>query len=114
MEYLEIQDVSQYQKFLAQGTFDSDMDIKGPDGVIYPNFTFAGKKLPFPASYNTTLDVTTYGADGTDILDDAAAINSALTYAVTLTGQSVLVRIPAGTYYLDDTVNIGRSNITLQ
>lgn len=86
MEYLEIQDTSQYQKFLAQGTFDSDMDIKGPDGVIYPNFTFAGKKLPFPVHRtNTTLDVTTYGADGTDLLDDAVAINSALTFAATLT-----------------------------
>ncbi len=56
-----------------------------------------------PVLYNnTTYDVTAYGADGTDELDDKDAINSAFSAAYSGSGKSVY--FPAGTYYIDGSI----------
>lgn len=49
------------------------------------------------------LDVTQYGADGSDSNDDTAAINSAIA-ALSSTGSNVLY-FPAGTYLIDPATN---------
>ncbi len=58
----------------------------------------------------TTVDVTTYGADGSDTADDTTAIQSALNLAQN--EDAITVIIPAGTYYVSDALKI-YSNTTL-
>lgn len=64
--------------------------------------------VPAPSVFAATLDVTAYGANGGDTVDDKAAIQSAVNAAVS--GDTVV--IPAGTYYLSGTVN-GKSGVKI-
>lgn len=64
-----------------------------------------------PARAAITVDVTQYGANGADTLDDTAAFQNALS-ALNASGGGVL-NVPAGTYYLrSDAISI-RSGITV-
>ncbi|WP_227013881.1 fibronectin type III domain-containing protein [Paenibacillus psychroresistens] len=63
--------------------------------------------LPLPGvQAASTLNVTSYGANGGDTNDDLTAINSAVTAAVS--GDTVL--FPSGTYYISGSI-IGKSGI---
>lgn len=53
----------------------------------------------------TNLDVTVYGADGSDTKDDSSAIQKALDYAKN-TDETIYVTIPAGSYYIEHTLII--------
>jgi len=64
--------------------------------------------IPAAPAFAATLNVTAYGANGSDTLDDKAAIQSAVDAAVS--GDTVL--LPAGTYYLSGTVN-GKSGVKI-
>jgi hypothetical protein len=61
-------------------------------------------------NYSSGINVTSYGANGNDTLDDTAAINKALAAAQ----PNTAVIIPAGTYYLSGTITIGKNNIALR
>ncbi len=52
------------------------------------------------------LDVTQFGADGTDTLDDRGAIQQALDVAVQYEGTEITVKVPKGEYYLDGPLGI--------
>lgn len=58
---------------------------------------------------NSVLEITDYGADGTDTASDSAAIQAALDAA---DGTGATVHIPAGTWYIDASILIG-SNLSL-
>ncbi|MCH5317719.1 MAG: right-handed parallel beta-helix repeat-containing protein [Eubacterium sp.] len=73
--------------------------------------------LAFPVSAYaaaTTVDVTSYGANGSDKADDRDAIQKALDLGKSATAANpLIVKIPAGTYYLRTSLSI-YSNTTLQ
>lgn len=89
-------------------------DVCGPDGVVYPNWTYAGIPGGIPTSFSQTVSITSapYNAVGTDTLDDSTALQA----AVEVVGGSGggLITIPAGTYYLDKPVLIRYNNIVIR
>ncbi|WP_168119583.1 fibronectin type III domain-containing protein [Paenibacillus sp. HB172176] len=64
--------------------------------------------MPMPSAFAATIDVTAYGANGTDTADDSAAIQNAINAASS--GDTVL--IPAGTYYMSVLVD-GKSGVKI-
>lgn len=112
VKYAEVQDISGYQRFLIQGAAVSGVDIKGPDGIIYPDFSFAGKKQPYPSAYTVTMNITAKGGKPDDDKDDAKAIQAIIDSIPANT--SALIMLPPGRLILDHTINIGRGNITLR
>ncbi|MFD0672435.1 PA14 domain-containing protein [Cohnella sp. GCM10027633] len=65
--------------------------------------------LPAPAAYAATLNVSSYGANGTDTVDDLAAFNAAI--AAAAAGDTVYV--PSGTYYVTGAIAM-KSGVKLQ
>lgn len=64
------------------------------------------------ATYAKTVNVTSYGASGSDSAADSVAIQDALNEAIKTNG-TLLVKVPAGTYYIDSCLAI-YSDTTLQ
>lgn len=64
--------------------------------------------LPISTAYASSLNVTAYGANGSDELDDLAGIQAAIDGAEA--GDTVV--IPSGTYYISDTIE-SKSDIKL-
>ena len=84
------------------------IDFIGPDGVVYPDFTFAGYhagKDPIP---NVPVVATVRQNTG----NDRQAILDAISYAVSQGGGAV--RIPAGSYTISDGIRITNSNIVIR
>jgi hypothetical protein len=73
----------------------------------YGTSTYRPKLL---ITYTAPVDVTTYGADGSDENDDTAAFQAAINAADAGGG---VVEVPAGDYYLGG-INIARSNLVLE
>lgn len=67
--------------------------------------------IKYPAGSTQYFDVTTYGANGSDSIDDTAAIQKALDNAGA--DYNIVVTIPKGTYYISKTLYI-QSNTTLK
>ncbi|MDE5779091.1 MAG: hypothetical protein K2I10_11380 [Lachnospiraceae bacterium] len=67
--------------------------------------------VKYPAGSTQYFDVTTYGANGSDSIDDTAAIQKALDNAGA--DYNIVVTIPKGTYYISKTLYI-QSNTTLK
>lgn len=67
--------------------------------------------VKYPAGSTQYFDVTTYGANGSDSIDDTAAIQKALDNAGA--DYKIVVTIPNGTYYISKTLYI-QSNTTLK
>ena len=64
--------------------------------------------IPATSAFAATLNVTAYGANGSDTADDLAAIQNAVNAAAS--GDTVL--LPAGTYYLSANVN-GKTGVKI-
>ncbi|OCT13485.1 hypothetical protein A8709_17940 [Paenibacillus pectinilyticus] len=64
--------------------------------------------LPATTAFAATINVTTFGANGSDTSDDLTAIQNAVNSAAS--GDTVL--LPAGTYYLSANVN-GKSGVKI-
>jgi chitodextrinase len=65
--------------------------------------------IPLPGAFAASINVTAYGASGSDGADDKAAFQSAINAAVS--GDTVY--IPAGTYYLSGAVT-GKSGVSIK
>ncbi|WP_224364706.1 carbohydrate binding domain-containing protein [Hyalangium versicolor] len=87
-------------------------DVMGPDGIIYPDWTYAGVPGGIPTQLASCGSVTSYGAVANDNLDDAAALEAAAEACFQAGGG--VVSIPAGTFHLDRPVFIKRSNVVLR
>ncbi|WP_258171269.1 fibronectin type III domain-containing protein [Paenibacillus sp. R14(2021)] len=77
------------------------LSIAGAISVLLP-------LLPAAPAFAATLNVTAYGANGSDTADDLTAIQNAVNAASS--GDTVM--LPAGTYYLSGTVN-GKSGVKI-
>lgn len=84
----------------------SGVDVVGPDGITYPNFTYAGVRGGIPGGPTTVITLTTASASS----DLAAAIESAAASAT----QGAVIKIPSGTYALSRPVLIPQNNIVLR
>ena len=84
-------------------------DLPGPDGVLYPNFAFAG--LPQEASTpERVLELSTFGAKPGENV--APALKRALVEAKKLGGA--IIQFGHGTFFLDEPIFINASNIVLR
>ncbi len=102
----------------------TDADVVGPDGIVYPNLTGVGipggipaiNPASPPAGY-TLYNVTsaTYGADGTDDINDDQAVADALADALAnaASGGKSILYFPAGTYYLTAPLIINKNNVVV-
>lgn len=91
---------------LSHGDF---VDFTGPDGIVYPDFTFAGvpggiPDLPVVASLDPAI--------GQDTLDDYDAFVAGVAAVVAAGGGTLFV--PAGTYYLENVVRITEDNVVVR
>ncbi|MBR4461249.1 MAG: right-handed parallel beta-helix repeat-containing protein [Erysipelotrichaceae bacterium] len=68
-------------------------------------FSFAQNVIAEGETETRTVSVTDYGANGSDTADDTPAFNRALSEALNTEG-TLVVTIPAGTYYLGNNVPI--------
>jgi len=83
--------------------------LPGPDGRLYPNFTFAG--LPKDVAYpQQVLQLRDFGARAGE--NAVPALRKALARAAELGGA--VIEFGHGTYFLDEPVHITRSNIVLR
>lgn len=102
-----------------QGEPGAHVDMAAPDGVVYPDFTYAGidggiPDLQPPA--HKVFDVTAYGADPADNgADDTAAIQAAIDAAVA--HGSGIVFLPEGHYQVqaaEEGARKGRAALKIQ
>ncbi|MBB6732962.1 fibronectin type III domain-containing protein [Cohnella zeiphila] len=70
--------------------------------------TFLVPFIPAPSAYAATIDITSYGANGSDSSDDMAAIQSAIDAAAS--GDTIY--FPPGTYYVSGSIQ-AKSGIKL-
>jgi plastocyanin len=86
--------------------------MKGKTGMVkwlIALMLTAGMLIPAGAASAATLDVTAYGADGSDALDDTTAIQDAIDAA----SAGDTVYIPAGTYYVSGQLDM-KSDLVLK
>ncbi|MDX9979943.1 MAG: right-handed parallel beta-helix repeat-containing protein, partial [Lentisphaeria bacterium] len=86
-------------------------DVLGPDGIVYPNWTRVGvdggiPKVPVAAT------IEQFGGRANDEADDSAALAAAC--AQVGAGGGGAVQLGAGTYYLDQPVNIRHSGVVIR
>jgi Pectate lyase superfamily protein len=77
-----------------------------------PDCSFAGYQAGEVTNYSyptTTLNVLTFGAIPNDTLDDSAAVQAAINST-----SAAIIYFPPGTYYIDNIVQINKSNIVLR
>ncbi|MDY7229321.1 carbohydrate binding domain-containing protein [Hyalangium rubrum] len=87
-------------------------DVLGPDGIIYPDWSFAGVPGGIPTGGADCGSVTLQGAVANDNLDDSAALEAAAT-ACGQAGGGV-ISIPAGSFHLDRPIFIKHSGVVLR
>ncbi len=83
-----------------------DLDIPGPGGLIYPNFTYAGVQGGIPQNLPVRATLTP------DAPDFAAALEAAIATAAAQGGG--VIQLEAGTYQLKRPVGITDNNIVLR
>lgn len=84
----------------------------GPDGLDYPDFTYAGIRGGIPQVDGPIFNVVQHGAKADDAQSDHAAIASAVAQAAKAGGG--VVYLPNGTYELDDVIAVGSDNIVIR
>jgi hypothetical protein len=103
--------------FPAQASADQLRDgetissLRGPDGLIYPDFRFAGVPGGIP-QVPTVVKVTDFGGVADDDRDDSEAISRAVDAAVKKGGGAVF--LGPGRWMLDHPVEITRDGIVLR
>ncbi len=90
-------------------------DVLGPDGIVYPDWTYAGVPGGIPDLDNLTAceSATTYGAKADDGLDDAEAIEKAAR-ACWDKKKGGVVSLPEGTLHLKRPVFIRWPGVVLR
>ena len=86
-------------------------DVVGPDGIVYPNWTRAGKAGGIPTQFKNTLKISDFGGMPNDGKDDAPAIDKAVKALAKLGGGRL--QLDRGTYDMHRPVIIREDNITL-
>lgn len=94
-----------------QGRGLTSADVLGPDGVVYPDWTYAGipggiPEVPIKAR------ITDFGAVPGDDGDDSRALQGAVDTVGASGGGAVL--IPAGTWHLDWPVVVRHSGVVIR
>ncbi len=89
----------------------SGADMRGPDGVTYPDFSRSGIPGGIP-DIPVVIDASTLGATPDDGEDDSAGIQAAVFAAAAKGGGAVL--LPAGEYHIDRTIMIDRDNVVIR
>jgi hypothetical protein len=85
-------------------------DFPGPDGLVYPDWTWAGVPGGIP-DVPVRARLSEFGAKPDDDADDSAALQRAVD-AVGAKGGALLIE--AGTYHLDRPVIITRDNVVIR
>lgn len=86
-------------------------DVVGPDGVVYPDFRYAGIPGGIP-KVKTVAKIEDFGGRANDDLDDSAALEKGAE-AVGRRGGGALL-LGEGTYDLDQPVMIKRDNVIIR
>jgi hypothetical protein len=99
----------------ADGEPNYGFVIHAPNGDTYRKFysreySVSGYRPKLLITYTAPLDVTTYGADGSDQDDDTEAFQDAIDAAHANGG---VVKVPAGDYYISG-IDIDKSNLVLR
>ena len=87
-------------------------DVLGPDGVVYPDWTYAGVPGGIPADVPVRAKVEDFGARADDDADDAPALERAARSVGEKGGGAVL--LGQGTYHLDRPVLITFDNVVIR
>ena len=77
-----------------------------PSAGLSPNTSFLKPQWPTPTQI---FDATTFGANGTDHLDDTAAIQAAIA-AAAKAGKGAMAYLPAGAFQINNTLEISGSD----
>ena len=105
--------------YQEKGQMLTDAYMRYDDGKLYYLSALGAEEdSSIIGNYRAVYDVTSkvFGANGSDSEVDTKAIQKALDQALktkSTDGSQILVRIPAGTYYIDDILNIS-SNTALE
>ena len=94
----------------ASGTHADYVNFTGPDGLVYPDFSYAGIHGGIPTGQPVRATVDAWR--GTDTADDRAHFVEKINAAVAAGGG--VVSIPAGTYHLSDCIDITADNIVIR
>lgn len=92
------------------GNHSAYVNFTGPDGLVYPDFTWAGIYGGIPADQPVVATVD--ASRGTDTVDDRQHFIDKINAAVAAGGG--VVSIPAGDFYLSDCITITASNIVIR
>ena len=95
----------------AAGTHTSDVTLRGPDGISYPDFRYAGVPGGIP-EIQVVATVSDFGGRPDDGLDDAEAIEQAVAAAAKAGGGAVF--LAPGTWHLDRPIEILTSGVVLR
>jgi hypothetical protein len=94
----------------ASGTHASYVNFTGPDGLVYPDFSYAGIHGGIPTGQPVVATVDAWR--GGDTADDRQHFIDKINEAVAAGGGVVFV--PAGTYHLSDCIDITADNIVIR
>jgi len=86
-------------------------DFPGPDGIVYPDWTWAGVPGGIP-NVPVRARLSEFGAKPNDDADDSPALQRAVDALGARGGGALLIE--AGTYYLDHPVIITRDNVVIR
>jgi hypothetical protein len=89
----------------------TEADVVGPDGLVYPDWTYAGVPGGIPR-IEREVPVERFGARPDDGRDDAPAIEAAVEHLARTGGGAV--RLGPGTYELDRPVMIAQDGIVIR
>jgi hypothetical protein len=87
-------------------------DILGPDGIVYPDWRYAGVPGGIPRSATAaTVPAETFGAQPNDGKDDSTALEQA---AEAVGKKGGVLLLAPGVYHLDRPITITRDNVILR
>ncbi|NOZ24263.1 MAG: hypothetical protein GXP25_24570 [Planctomycetes bacterium] len=89
----------------------TEADVVGPDGIVYPDWTYAGVPGGIP-KVEVKLRAEDFGAKPDDEGDDSAAIQKAVDALAEKGGGALL--IAPGTFYLDRTILVESDNVVIR
>jgi len=89
----------------------TEADVVGPDGLVYPDWTYAGVPGGIP-DVAVRARAADFGAGGDDDRDDSGALQRAAEAAAAQGGGAVL--LASGTYYLDRPVIVCDDGVVIR
>ncbi|MEW6359261.1 MAG: right-handed parallel beta-helix repeat-containing protein [Planctomycetota bacterium] len=89
----------------------TEADVVGPDGIVYPDWTWAGLPKGIPDA-PVKAKAADFGARPDDDADDSAALQKALDALAEKGGGALLIE--PGTFYLDRTLKVTADNIVIR